>query len=240
LGINVTSFLTGLDISIYRALNDFIGWSPILDRIVIHAYGLGGPFFMGIVGLLWFWPDKDAPRRRETILILILVVALSLVLNRVLSTCLPFRSRPIYSLGANSPTVLWRTDLENWSSFPSDHATYFFAIAASFWFISRWSGLFFGLFAAFDAVARVMLGVHYPSDIIVGALIGIATSVAINRESVRKLIARPTLELEPRYPAYFYGLFFMTLAELSGGLPNTRHFGVAIVHLFTPYSTMGK
>ncbi len=231
----VTDLLAGLDVSIFRALNDFCGWSPTLDRIVVHLGVLKGTLFMGTVGVLWYWPDKEMSRRRETLLIMNLAVALSLVVNRVTSTLLPFRERPMYSIGANAPTFEWHADLEHWSSFPSDNATYLFAIAASLWLISGWWGLFFGIFAAFAALARVYLGIHYPSDIVVGALIGIATSLAVNREPVRKLIAAPILALEKRYPPFFYGLFFLTLAELSGGFPNTRRIGVAVVHLFIGY-----
>ena len=85
------------------------------------------------------------------------------------------------------------------------------------------------------ALARVYLGIHYPSDVLVGALIGVTTSLAVNRETVRKLIAAPALVQEARHPPYFYGLFFLALAELSGGFPNTRRIGVAIVHLFIGY-----
>jgi hypothetical protein len=59
--------LAGLDVSIFRALNDFCGWSPTLDRIVVHLEVLKGSLFMGIVGVLWYWPDKDMPRRRQTL-----------------------------------------------------------------------------------------------------------------------------------------------------------------------------
>lgn len=228
-------YLASLDVSIYRTLNDFCGWSPALDRLVVHGEVIKGVLFMGIVGWLWYWPDKEMPRRRETLLIIILSVALSLILNRAISTVVPFRYRPMYSIGANPPTFEWHADQENWSSFPSDNATYLFAIAAGFWLISRGWGFIFGLFAAFVALARVFLGIHYPSDVLVGALIGIATSLTVNRQIVRKMLAAPLLAFEPRYPPYFYGLFFIALAELSGGFPNTRHAGVAVVHLFTGY-----
>jgi membrane-associated phospholipid phosphatase len=213
---HVMDVLAGLDVSIFRALNGLCGSSPTLDRIVVHFEVLKGSLFMGIVGLMWYWPDKEMTRRRETILTIILAVAVSLVLNRAVSLLAPYRDRPMYSIGANAPTFEWHADLEHWSSFPSDNATYLFAIAAGFWLISRWWGLFFGIFAGFAVMARVYLGLHYPSDVLVGALIGIATSAVINREPVRKLLAAPMLALEPRYTPYFYGLFFLVLAELSG------------------------
>ncbi|WP_024506533.1 phosphatase PAP2 family protein [Bradyrhizobium sp. ARR65] len=232
----MADFLIGLDVSIFRAINNFCGWSPTLDRIVVHLEVLKGSLFMGIVGLLWYWPDKDIQRRRETILTIVLVVAISLLVNRLISIVVPYRDRPMYSIGVNAPTFEWHADLEHWSSFPSDNATYLFAIAAGLWLISRWWGLFFGVFATLAALARVYLGIHYPSDVLVGALIGIATGFVINREPVRKRIAAPILALEPRYTPYFYGLFFLALAELSGGFPNTRRIGVAIVHLFVGYN----
>jgi membrane-associated phospholipid phosphatase len=229
-------FLTGLDVSIFHALNNLCGSSPVLDRVVTHVEFLKGSLFMGIVGLMWYWPDKKMAQRREIILTIILAVAVSLVLNRVLSMLVPYRDRPMYSIGVNAPTFPWHPDLENWSSFPSDNATYLFAIAAGFWLLSRWLGLFFGIFAGFAALARVYLGIHYPGDVLVGALIGITTSAIFNREPVRKRIAAPLLALEPRYAPYFYGLFFIALAEVSGGFPNTRRIGVAIVHLFIGYN----
>ena len=70
---------------------------------------------------------------------------------------------------------------------------------------------------------------------VAGALLGITTSVVVNRESVRRRWAAPILAWEQRYPPYFYGLFFLTLAELSTGFPNARRIGTAIVHLFTGY-----
>ena len=86
--------LTGLDVSIFRALNHLCGSSPVLDRVVVHLEVLKGSLFMGIVGLLWYWPDKKMTRRREIILTIILAVAVSLVLNRIVSMLAPYRDRP--------------------------------------------------------------------------------------------------------------------------------------------------
>jgi hypothetical protein len=50
--LTVTDFQAGFDVSI-RALNDFC------------FEALKGSLFVGIVGALWSWPDKNMPRRRK-------------------------------------------------------------------------------------------------------------------------------------------------------------------------------
>jgi undecaprenyl-diphosphatase len=227
--------LADLDVSIYRALNDFCGWSPALDRAALHFQGFAGVLFMGIFGLLWFRPDTDQFRRRETLVMIIPAVAIGLILNRAISTLLPFRVRPMYAIGANAPSHNWTFDLEHWSSFPSDTATYLFAITACLWAISRPFGILFGLFSTCVVLARVYFGIHYPSDIVVGVLLGIAAGMGGTLRAVRETVARPLLALEKQMPGYFYGLLFMGLAEVAGGFPNTRHVGMAIVHMFRGY-----
>lgn len=72
----------------------------------------------------------------------------------------------------------------NWNdwtfqSFPSGHATTAFALAAVIGFVSpRW--YFPGLvFAAGIAISRVALGVHYPSDVLGGAVLGLVGAYAV-------------------------------------------------------------
>ena len=65
-------------------------------------------------------------------------------------------------------------------SFPSDHATATFAIAAVFLLHGvRRLGSAFLLAAVLVAVSRVYVGTHYISDVLGGALTGVLAAVAV-------------------------------------------------------------
>jgi undecaprenyl-diphosphatase len=229
------NYLSTLDASLYRALNFYCGLSPALDRAVLHLGTFAGALFMGIFGLLWFRQDSQQLRRRESLALLVPAVAIALIVNRTLSTLLPFRVRPMYEFGANAPSYPWTFDLEHWSSFPSDTATYLFVVTACLWAVSRPFGLLFGVFSACVALARVYFGIHYPSDILVGALLGLAVGYTVNIEAIRDTVGRALMGLEKRMPQHFYAVLFMGLAEVAGNFQATRHIGMAIVRVFRGY-----
>ncbi len=62
------------------------------------------------------------------------------------------------------------------SSFPSGHTTESFAVAAAFAFLfrNRWLIILIFLWAAMVGYTRMALGVHYPSDVAGGAILGAA------------------------------------------------------------------
>lgn len=66
------------------------------------------------------------------------------------------------------------------ASFPSDHAAVSFAFATSIFSYNPKLGVLAYLFALLISISRIFAGLHYPSDIIVGALIGILVSLAVN------------------------------------------------------------
>lgn len=74
--------------------------------------------------------------------------------------------------------------------FPSDHATGAFAMAMGLWLYDRTIGAIAFVLAAIVAFARVYVGVHYPSDVVAGALIGMAVALILQLTPLRSLITR--------------------------------------------------
>jgi len=77
------------------------------------------------------------------------------------------RPRPPLALGVTS---LFH---ESAPAFPSGHASVFFALAFAMFFFNKKWGYWFLAFAIFNGLARVAAGVHWPSDILGGAIVGL-------------------------------------------------------------------
>jgi undecaprenyl-diphosphatase len=73
-------------------------------------------------------------------------------------------------------------------SFPSDHAAAAFAIAFCVLAFSRRAGVGFLSAATLIGLSRIALGMHYPSDVIAGLLVGWAAALLVVQ------LGRPTIE----------------------------------------------
>jgi len=64
---------------------------------------------------------------------------------------------------------------ESGSSFPSGHAAFLFALALVVFYYNRKMGIWYLVLALVNGLARVYTGVHWPMDILGGAIIGLAS-----------------------------------------------------------------
>jgi undecaprenyl-diphosphatase len=64
-------------------------------------------------------------------------------------------------------------------AFPSQHSTFFMALAVSIFFINKKIGYIFIIFAIFIGCARIIAGVHFPIDVLAGFILGIIISIIL-------------------------------------------------------------
>ena len=76
------------------------------------------------------------------------------------------------------------------TSFPSDHATAAFAIAIALLLRHRKAGWLALGMAVVVSLARVVVGTHYPSDVLAGAAVGTAAALILWHPSVREPLHR--------------------------------------------------
>jgi undecaprenyl-diphosphatase len=74
--------------------------------------------------------------------------------------------------------------------FPSDHATAAFAVAVAIVLRKRGWGIFALVVAAVVSIGRVALGIHYPSDVAAGMLLGTAVALVLWIPPIRARIDR--------------------------------------------------
>ncbi|MEK7611847.1 MAG: phosphatase PAP2 family protein [Patescibacteria group bacterium] len=108
------------------------------------------------------------------------LVSLTLLLGKgIINEAIQFfytRLRPPIVLGIE-PLI----PLPQAPSFPSSHAVIMFGVAMAIFFVhKKWGAIFLGL-AALVALARVMAGVHWPLDILAGAIIGMGAAYIMKK-----------------------------------------------------------
>ena len=91
-----------------------------------------------------------------------------------------------------------------------------FALAASLFRASPVVGVLAVIEAVlFICLPRLYLGLHHPSDLIAGALVGICIAYAIGWIDRRGTLTGPLFRLEVVKPALFYTVGFFTLFEIA-------------------------
>ena len=103
------------------------------------------------------------------------------------------------------------------SSFPSDHAIVAFAIATSLLFWNRRVGIAGLVVAAFICIARVSVGVHYPTDVLVGAIVGAGAAGIVQLSLPQRLVAAVADRVGAFYERLLHRLRLTNSAEAAEG-----------------------
>ena len=168
------------DWALFQLINGWAARWPLLDaamRLLANDYGLTTAMSLGLVAL-WL-EGRDRGEREENQRAVLMAIFSLLATNVLLKLCnaVYFRPRPFY---AHSVNLLFYHPTD--SSLPSNAATVGFAIGVSVWLRNHRAGLGFIFAALFFGFARVLCGIHYPGDVLAGALLGGGVSYFLTRQ----------------------------------------------------------
>jgi undecaprenyl-diphosphatase len=177
-----------MDWALLHDLNELMRTQDVFeDPVTAFASIAVGAYAVATVALWFLARPAGVQRLRLACTAALASAGVGLLLNQAIGH-LWARDRP-YVAHPDSLTLFGARSHD--PSFPSDHATAAFAIAAAVLFFSPRAGRVFLVAAAAIAFSRVLIGVHYPSDVAAGALTGTAAAIAIGTLG-RALVVRVT------------------------------------------------
>jgi undecaprenyl-diphosphatase len=223
------------DTGILLFLNQYSQKSQVLDHLVVYLQDASLLKAAGFIAVLWwFWFDpRDTGRHRASILATLTATAAAILLARGLAHVLPFRARPmnVEALHFALPLGMKPGSLEDWSSFPSDHATMFFALATGIFFLSRRLGVLSFIWVLIVVILpRLYIGIHFPTDIVAGTVLGIFIAWLANRDFIRNPLARIGAAWLEKHPASFYVCFFLASYQFVVLFDDLRDLAEIVKH----------
>ncbi|PDZ08872.1 undecaprenyl-diphosphatase [Bacillus pseudomycoides] len=159
------------NIDAFRWINDLGKQNPSLNPMMVFVaeYML----YALVLGVLIYWFTRNNKNRMMIIqggLAFIVAEIIGKIVGQFYSHHQPF---------AVLPNVNQLVEHEIDNSFPSDHTILFFSICVSIWLVRKKEGWLWLMLAFCVAISRIWVGVHYPIDVVTGALVGIISALFV-------------------------------------------------------------
>ena len=166
-----------MDYTIYSLINGLAGKFVALDKTMVFIAQNFQYLFAITLLLLWFKKDtkEKVVANREVAIFAMMTMLIALGINQIIGFVY-FRPRP-YTL--HTAHLLVKPSVD--PSFPSDHATFAFALALPILVGNKYFGRVMIVMSLLFSFSRVYVGIHYPLDVVGGVIIAYATYKAIHK-----------------------------------------------------------
>ena len=146
---------------LFRLINGLAGKYPILDSLAVFLAEYLG-YILAFLVFLIFW------KKHKVIIEAFLAGGIArLILAQIIRWLWPV-SRPFVE---NEVNLLVYHDQT--ASFPSGHASFFFAVSTVVYGYNKKAGFLFLVGSLLISFSRIFVGIHWPTDILAGAVVGL-------------------------------------------------------------------
>jgi undecaprenyl-diphosphatase len=173
--------------SVLHTLNDFLYHHDGVEDPLLAYINASEALFAVTLALVFLFANGERLKAwRRAAFAAALSAGLALAVAKVISELVD-RARPFV---VDPHGVHLFTGHAADPGFPSDHATGAFAVAMAIFLRNRRVGSVALVAAAVIGVGRVAIGVHFPSDVLAGAVLGCAAALALFSGPIRPWIDR--------------------------------------------------
>ena len=167
------------DQQIFLYINGFVGKSAFIDmvaRITVNEYFVPTILSLFLLGLWFYWNNSKVRdiNQKSAVISIIAVALASLVIVSVLNHFFD-RPRPFEVLDTN---LLFYKPTD--PSFPSNSTVVAFSLATSVFLANKKVGIVALTLSTFYGLTRIFVGVHFPLDVLTGAIIGSVVVFVLN------------------------------------------------------------
>ncbi len=169
-----------LDTQLFHFFNNLVGQSRIFDILIVFLAGYFQYFLVLAFILILYFSGYTRPEKLRIFWITTASIAVSRFGVTELIRFFYHRPRPFLTIQAQkllSNSQWFYSDTE-WS-FPSGHSAFFFAMTTAIYLYNKKWSIWFFVAAVLMNISRIIAGVHYPSDILSGAIVGIAVGYIV-------------------------------------------------------------
>lgn len=168
--------VNGFDFTVEHWINAPAGHYALLDALGVLFAKYAPEIWALIFIIIWFWPPYRRTRSRRAVIYAVVAGVVALVINVLITHFAPYRPRPFV---LEPHLVHQLVSHARDSSFPSDHAAGSFGFAVGLFFAGSGAGILGIILALIVSWARVFVGLHWPTDVLMGALVGIVSGLLV-------------------------------------------------------------
>ena len=167
--------ITAFDRHWFHIINGWTQISPLLNELGKVLAKFAPEIWAIIFLLMWFWPPRVQIQTRQAVVYAVVAGVVALVINLAIGHFY-YRPRPfVFEPHLVHQLLQHKRD----TSFPSDHAAGSFGFAVGLFYARRRDGIFGLIFAAAISLARVFVGLHWPTDVLAGCGIGVISGLVV-------------------------------------------------------------